>query len=93
MLILEPTGSSFKVLGRVTVVQLPITLLRTMSHAHPDIGVFVQGGGILSGYDAVFTFNGERYASNPSLPPARKAASIQSKVIITTTQDSVPLYN
>jgi hypothetical protein len=93
MLILEPTGSSFKVLGRVTIVQLPIRLLRTMSHGHPDIGVFVQGGGIMSGYEAVLTFNGVKYASNPSLPPARKATSIQGEVIITTTQESVPLYN
>jgi hypothetical protein len=93
MLILEPTGSSFKVLGRVTIVQLPIRLLRTMRNGHPDIGVFVQGGGILLAYEAVLTFNGRKYPSNPSLPPARKASSIQGKAIITTTQDSVPLYN
>lgn len=49
MLVLEPTESWFKVLGRVTIVQLPIRLLYSTSHGHPDIGVIVQGGGILSG--------------------------------------------
>ena len=49
MLILEPSGSSFNVLGKVTIVQLPIRVLHSTSHGHPDIGVLVQGGEILSG--------------------------------------------
>src|SRR6185312_637047 len=77
MLILEPAGSSFKVLSKVTIVQLPIRLLPSVSHAHPDIGVIVSGGGIMPGYEAVLSFDGESYPRNPSLPPARKAAAIQ----------------
>lgn len=92
MLILEPTRSSFKVLGRVTIVQLPVRLLDSMSHGHPDIGVVVQGGGILSGYEAVLSFNGESYRGNPSMPPARKVAAVRGKVLIANTEDSVPLY-
>lgn len=93
MLILETSGSSFKVLGNVTVVQLPIRLLHSMSHGHPDIGVLVQGGGILSGYEAVLSFDGKGYPSNPSMPPARQVAAARGKVIIATTENSVPLYN
>jgi len=93
MLILKPANSSFKVLGRVTIVQLPIRVLNSMHNGYPDIGVFVQGGGILPGYEAVLAFNGKRYSSNPSAPPARKATVTQGKVIIGTTDDSVPLYN
>ena len=93
MLILKPANSSFKVLGRVTIVQLPIRVLSSMHNGYPDIGVFVQGGGILPGYEAVLAFNGKRYSSNPSTPPARKATVTQGKVIIGTTDDSVPLYN
>lgn len=93
MLILEPAGSSFKILGRETIVQLPIRVLRSMHNGHPDIGVYVQGGGILSGHEAVLAFNGKRYSSNPSMPPARKATVTQGKVVIGTTNDSVPLYN
>lgn len=93
MLILEPTESSFKVLGRVTIVQLPIRLLHSMSHDHPDIGVLVQGGGILSAYEAVLSFNGKSYPRNPSVPPARKVSAVQGKVLIATTESSMPLYD
>jgi hypothetical protein len=93
MLILEPSGSSFKVLGKVTIVQLPIRLLHSISHGHPDIGVLVQGGGILSGYEAVLSFDGKSYPSNPSMPPAQKVTAARGKVIIATTENSVPLYS
>ncbi len=93
MLILEPSESAFNVLGRVTIVQLPIRLLPSANDGHPDIGVLVQGGGIQSGYEAVLSFNGKSYPSNPSMPPARKATSVRGKVIIATTQDSVLLYD
>jgi hypothetical protein len=93
MLILEPTESSFKVLGKVTIVQLPIRLLLSMHDGHPDIGVRVQGGGIQPGYEAVLSFNGESYPNNPSMPPARKVSSVRGEVIIASTENSVPLYD
>ena len=45
MLIVEPFQASFKVIGDVTIVQLPIYLLPSMENGHPDIGVWVAGGG------------------------------------------------
>jgi hypothetical protein len=93
LLILEPAESTFKVLGKVTIVQLPVRLLSSTKNGYPDIGVTVQGGGILSGYEAVLSFNGKSYPRNPSLPPARKAATVQGKVIIANTAGSVPLYD
>ncbi len=93
LLILEPSGSTFKVLGKLAIVQLPIRLLPSMKNGFPDIGVTVQGGGILAGYEAVLSFNGESYPRNPSLPPARKVATIQGPVIIANTEGSVPLYD
>jgi hypothetical protein len=93
MLILQPTKSTFKVLGRVTIVQLPIRLLPSVHNGHPDIGVIVQGGGILQGYEAVLSFDGKRYPTNPSMRPARKATAMGGKVIIANTEGSVPLYD
>jgi hypothetical protein len=92
MLIVEPFESSFKVLGKVTIVQLPVYLLPSMENGHPDIGVNVVGGGILAGYEAVLSFDGNNYPGNPSMPPARKVKGIEGKRIITTTKDSVFLY-
>jgi hypothetical protein len=93
MLILEPTESTFRAIGRVTIVQPPIRLLPSMHGGHPDIGVSVQGGGIQPGYEAVLSFNGKSYPGNPSMPPAQKAAVVRGKVIIANTEDSVPLYD
>jgi hypothetical protein len=92
MLILEPFKSSFKVLGDVSIVQLPIRLLPSMENGHPDIGVIVVGGGILEGYEAVLSFDGTSYPGNPSMPPARKVNGLEGKRIITTTKNSVFLY-
>lgn len=92
LLILKQVDASFKVLGRVPIVRPPIRILPSANNEFPDIGVQVQGGGIQPGYEAVLSFNGKRYPSNPSLHPARKAKTSEGKVIIATTHDSVSLY-
>jgi hypothetical protein len=92
MLIVEPFGTSYKVIGDLSIVQLPIRLLSTMENRHPDIGVWVQGGGIQPGYEAILSFNGTNYPENSALPPARPVKGIEGKRIITTTENSVPLY-
>ena len=92
LLILEPVESTFKVLGRVPIVQLPVRLLRSSNNGYPDIGVTVRGGGVQA-YEAVLSFNGKSYPGNPSLPPARDAMSVQGKVIIASTEGSVLLYH
>ena len=61
MLILQPNESTIEVLGRVTIVQLPIRLLPSQNYGHPDIEVSVKGGGILPGYEAVLSFDGKSY--------------------------------
>ena len=93
MLIVEPFQSSFKVLGNEPGVQLPIRLLPSTQHGHPDIGVQVEGGGIEVPYEAVLSFDGTNYPLNSALPPARKVKGIEGKRIITTTKNSVPLYD
>lgn len=92
MLILEPTGSSFKELGWVSIVQLPIVVLPSMHNGHPDIGVGVRGGGILPGYEALLRFDGKSYPGNPSVPPARKVTGIKGEVVVSPSDDGVPLY-
>jgi hypothetical protein len=91
MLIVEPFQSSFKVIGDVTIVQLPVYLLSSMENGHPNIGVWVAGGGP-DGNAAVLSFDGTSYPGNPSMPPARKVNGLEGKRIITTTKNSVPLY-
>lgn len=93
LLILGRAKSTFKILGKVTIVRLPIRLLPSTSHGHPDIGVMVQGGGISPGYEAVLSFDGKKYPGNPSVPPARKTGTIQGGVIIANADKGVRLYD
>ena len=79
--ILSPKGHNYRVVMRSTIVQLPIRLLETKSHGWRDVGVTVAGGGILNAYMARMQFNGRRYPSNPSVPPA-VPARLSGKVLI-----------
>lgn len=93
LVILEPSGSSFKVLGRVTTVKPPVRVLNSISHGLPDIGVYVQGGGIVNGYEGVLSFDGANYPISPSLPPAQKATKPEVKGLIISEQLGVPLID
>jgi hypothetical protein len=93
MVVLEPDKSSFRVIGRVTTVKLPIKVLASMSGGHPDLVVRVQGGGIDRAYDAVLPFGDQGYPGSPVLPPARKVDSAQGKVLIENTDKSVSLFD
>lgn len=72
MLILQPQGPAYKVVTKTTVTRLPIRALTTKSNGWLDLGVRVQGGGLLMPYEAVLSFDGSTYPPNPSVPPARK---------------------
>jgi hypothetical protein len=92
LLIVVPSATSFKVVGRVTVVQLPVYLLPSTKHGYPDIGVCVRGVSVGSEYEAELSYNGVSYPGNPTVPPARPLNGIKGKEIIATTRNSVPLY-
>ena len=82
LFVLSPHGSSYRVVLRSTITQLPITLLRTSAHGWRDIGVTVAGGGINSGYVARLRFDGHRYPSDPSVPPAVPIKRPSGRVLI-----------
>lgn len=93
MLVLEPRGTTFKVIGNTTVVQLPISVLPNLTHQHPDLGVYVAGGGILNAYQAILAFNGKKYPGNPTVPPAREwKGPATGKVVISDHTKPQPLY-
>jgi hypothetical protein len=71
-LILAPEKSSYRVVTRLTITWPPIRVLETRSHGWRDIGVWVEGGGIRPGYEAVLQFDGKHYPANPSVAPAKR---------------------
>lgn len=67
--LLEPLGSSFKVIDRFTLARLPVRILPSKTHGWYDLTMPVVGGGIINGYTALLKFNGHKYPSNPSMAP------------------------
>ncbi len=91
-LILGQSDNSWKIVTKITVTRLPIRVLSNVSHGWHDIGVWVQGGGILKGYEAELGFNGKTYPGNPTVQPAKRLAeSLEGEVVIDSVKDAIPL--
>lgn len=90
LLILRPEGETFTVLGDVTVTRAPVRVLASRTHGLPDIAVQVAGGGAAP-HEALLPFDGARYASNPTVAPARRADGAPGVVVITEDQESTEL--
>ncbi|QTC93087.1 hypothetical protein [Brevundimonas goettingensis] len=70
LLAARKTDAGFERIGRLTVVRAPIRVLDSRSHGLPDLAVGVAGGGATP-HEALIPFDGTRYASNPTVAPAR----------------------
>lgn len=85
LLIIEPLASGLSELGRVTISYPPIRVLETRSHGMPDLSVRVRadyypGDGPKF---VVLPFDGQTYALNPTMPPARLLPSpVGGEVVI-----------
>jgi uncharacterized protein YecT (DUF1311 family) len=93
-LILARDGDSWRIITNMTVTQLPIRVLTKSSHGWRSIGVWVQGGSILPGYEAEMDFDGKTYPANPTAPPARRLDGIPTgaAIVIHSVKDATPLY-
>ena len=72
LLILERGGEFFRVVTAMSITRPPIRALDTRSNGWRNLSVTVGGGGILPWYVAELAYDGRRYPSNPSMPPARR---------------------
>jgi hypothetical protein len=82
LVVLSPKWSSYRVVLRSTVTQLPIRVLSTFTRGWRDIGVTVEGGGITRPYVARLRFNGSRYPGNPTVPPALPLKQLSGTILI-----------
>lgn len=93
MLILVPEGGSYKVITETTVTRLPIRILKTKSNGWHDLSVLVAGGGIQLGYEAILSFDGKTYPTNPTVPPAHPSeGKVQGQIVIPVAAEGKPLY-
>jgi hypothetical protein len=67
MFVLQQSGQTFRKVAATTVTRTPIRVLESESNGWKDLSVRVAGGGIVPGYDARLSFNGNTYPSNPTL--------------------------
>ena len=89
-LILAPIDGSFVVISNILATRPPILVLRSTSHGWRNLGVFVQGGGIMQGYETEVQFDGRRY--HALTPPKRLARDAAGETIFTTSSESIPLF-
>jgi hypothetical protein len=93
LFVLAPAERSFKVITEMTITRTPIRVLTTKTNGWYDLSVHVQGGGIQPGYDAKLSFNGKKYPSNPSVPPAHKLRENPAgKSVITSLEHATSFY-
>ena len=91
-MILVPEGESYKVITKTTVTELPIRVLSTKTNGWHDLGVWVKGGPH-PGFEAKLKFNGKKYPSNPSVPPAQRLQKgVEGRVVIAGDAKGKPLY-
>ena len=81
-LVLKRTGQTFRVVMKATVTWPPIRVLPTRTNGWRDLGVTVHGGGITRAYEARLRFDGQRYPSNPTVPPAEPMVGVSGDILI-----------
>lgn len=83
--ILTPGASSLEEMSSITISHAPVRVLQTRSNGMPDLSVGVRAD-YYPGDGRKFValpFDGDRYAENPTMPPARLLpAGIEGEVVI-----------
>ncbi len=84
------TQPFYRIVTKITVTRLPISVLPAKSFGWHDLAVWVGGGGIGSPYKSRLCFDGRTYPGNPTVYPARrlKRRAPGEIVLISTTLES-----
>ncbi|MGD1065227.1 MAG: hypothetical protein ABR975_00235 [Vulcanimicrobiaceae bacterium] len=87
LFILAPHGSSFRLLGEMQPLYLPVRVLTTSTHGRPDLGIAVRDGGALPEYEVRLRFDGLHY---PDLwdPNAPHVAMGTGRIVLRDTWES-----
>lgn len=92
LLVLRRQGGSWQEVTRLTVTWPPVKILESRTNGWQDLSVYVRGGGIVRGYDAVLSFDGRTYPTNPSTPPAREGVGAVRGQVVISGGHPLPLY-
>lgn len=89
--IYTPAGASWREVAELTIVNAPVRLLNTRSGGWRDLAVHVRGGGVEIPHEARMRFDGQTYASNPSMAP-RIRGRAPGRVLIGEDTESRRLF-
>ncbi len=93
LVMLEPHGRSYKVMGWIYNVRTPIRVLPTHAHGWFDLGVWNEAGTNDPGYESAVPWDDQGYADDPRVEPARKLpAGSPGEIVISRQDESIPLY-
>lgn len=92
VLVIDCTGTSYKVMQKITVVHPPIRVLSSRSHGWNDLRVTVRGGGIQVDRQVVLKFDGARYPSNPTVIRPLGVPVSDSNTVFTLDKVGTRLY-
>lgn len=92
ILILKPQGRSFQIFDVIGGCWPPFTMLPQRHHGMPDIGIWIQGGSVLPGYQTSVSFNGKRYAYTQGFPPTHRIRRGAGRILIREEIPKLRLY-
>ncbi|WP_305095564.1 hypothetical protein [Croceibacterium aestuarii] len=81
LVVLKREGDRFTPVVQTTVTQLPVGVLDSSSNGWRDLWVSVAGGGELGGRRKL-PFDGESYATNPTVPPSEEIRILDTQILI-----------
>jgi hypothetical protein len=77
-------GKGYRLVTYIELTRPPIVAAKSKTKGWRDLIVFVQGGGILEGYNMLLPFDGASYPESPFLDPARSfKGKVNGEVLIT----------
>jgi hypothetical protein len=81
LFVFTPEGGAYKPVARISIVQVPVRVSTQVTLGWRDLVVGIAGGGIPAG-NAVLRFDGTTYPSNPTVPPAEPAGSLDGSEVL-----------
>jgi hypothetical protein len=90
LLVLEPHGSTYRVVGDTSLLHPAVRVLKTLHFGRPDLGVVVAGGGVIDAYEVRLSFNGTKYPEDTNGMP--RIAWDTGEVVIPTRAYGSLLY-
>ena len=92
MLVLAQKDASYKVIARIPGVRLPIKVLSDKSQGWHDLSVWIQGGGIMRGYEARVRFDGTTYNEESQASGEARTQKIKGEIVLSLKDKAAPLY-